>query len=76
MSRKVGEVIKEGYLTKSPPVERALAVSLLMSSQVHFNTERQSEQTSFYLDRVTVQIVSVQQQHLYFAAKFKLMNHK
>ena len=28
MSRRVGEVIKEGFLTKSPPVEKALAVSL------------------------------------------------
>ena len=35
MSRRVGEVIKEGFLTKSPPVEKALAVSSLMFLQVH-----------------------------------------
>ena len=27
MSRKGGEVVKEGFLTKSPPVEKPLAVS-------------------------------------------------
>lgn len=27
MSRKGGEIVKEGYLTKSPPVDKTLAVS-------------------------------------------------